>query len=163
MTDPIDAESKRPVKRLTRAQWETAVDQAIREAIERGDFDHLPGAGKPLTLKRDPNVPEEWELAIKLLKDAGYAADWIELDKEIRTAREKLFLPVSRYLKRRPPGAGLRAAQEAQLIESFRVRAGELNRQIDVFNLKAPTPLVHRPRIRIEAEIEKFREACEKT
>jgi len=35
-----------PVRKL--AQWESAVDKQIREAQERGEFDNLPGQGKPL-------------------------------------------------------------------------------------------------------------------
>lgn len=33
------------------AEYESPVDQAIREAMERGEFDNLPGAGKPLPQK----------------------------------------------------------------------------------------------------------------
>ena len=38
-------------------RYESPVDRAIREATERGAFDDLPGAGKPLNLKRvgDPD------------------------------------------------------------------------------------------------------------
>jgi hypothetical protein len=39
--------------------WESPVDRAIREAQERGDFDNLPGAGKPLDLG-DVNDPDWW-------------------------------------------------------------------------------------------------------
>jgi hypothetical protein len=39
--------------------YESAVEKAIREAQERGDFDNLPGAGKPLDL-RDANDPDWW-------------------------------------------------------------------------------------------------------
>lgn len=37
--------------------YESAIDRAIREATERGAFDDLPGAGKPLHLRNtgDPN------------------------------------------------------------------------------------------------------------
>jgi hypothetical protein len=38
---------------------ETAVDRAIREAAERGAFDNLPGAGKPLPL-RNTGDPDWW-------------------------------------------------------------------------------------------------------
>ena len=34
--------------------WESAVDQQIREAQELGKFDNLPGRGKPLDLKPNP-------------------------------------------------------------------------------------------------------------
>ena len=39
--------------------YESSVEKAIREAQERGDFDNLPGAGKPLDL-RDANDPDWW-------------------------------------------------------------------------------------------------------
>lgn len=39
--------------------WESPVERAIREAQERGEFDGLPGAGKPLDL-RDTNDPDWW-------------------------------------------------------------------------------------------------------
>ena len=38
---------------------ESLVERRIREAVERGDFDDLPGAGKPLDL-RDAGDPEWW-------------------------------------------------------------------------------------------------------
>ena len=36
------------------------VDRQIREAQERGEFDNLPGAGKPLGDLGDPNDPDWW-------------------------------------------------------------------------------------------------------
>jgi hypothetical protein len=39
--------------------WESPVDRQIREAQERGDFDDLPGAGKPLDLS-DSGDPDWW-------------------------------------------------------------------------------------------------------
>ena len=39
---------------------ETWVDRQIREAQERGEFDNLPGAGKPLGDLGDPNDSEWW-------------------------------------------------------------------------------------------------------
>jgi Domain of unknown function (DUF1992) len=38
---------------------ENPVDLAIREAQQRGEFDNLPGAGKPLQLS-SPNDPDWW-------------------------------------------------------------------------------------------------------
>ena len=40
-------------------EYETALDKAIREAAERGAFDNLPGAGKPLPM-RNTGDPEWW-------------------------------------------------------------------------------------------------------
>lgn len=44
---------------MSQPYWESPVDRAIREAQERGDFDNLPGAGKPLDLG-DMNDPDWW-------------------------------------------------------------------------------------------------------
>lgn len=35
--------------------YESWIDRQVREAIERGAFDNLPGAGKPLALSDDPD------------------------------------------------------------------------------------------------------------
>lgn len=40
-------------------RWESPIERAIREAQERGDFDDLPGSGKPLDL-HDTNDPDWW-------------------------------------------------------------------------------------------------------
>lgn len=40
-------------------RWESSVDRAIREATERGEFDNLPGAGKPLR-HIDPTTDPDW-------------------------------------------------------------------------------------------------------
>ena len=51
---------------------EFIAEQKIAEAIANGDFDDLPGAGKPLELDDDSLVPEELRLAYRILKNAGF-------------------------------------------------------------------------------------------
>jgi hypothetical protein len=48
------------------------VEQRIEAAIARGEFDNLPGAGRPLSLDDDRLVPQELRVAYRLLKNAGY-------------------------------------------------------------------------------------------
>ena len=43
-----------------RPRWESPVEKAIREAQERGEFDNLPGAGKPLKDLGDTDDPMWW-------------------------------------------------------------------------------------------------------
>ena len=43
-----------------RPRYESPADRAIREAMERGEFDDLPGAGKPLTNLGDPDDALWW-------------------------------------------------------------------------------------------------------
>ena len=64
--------------------FEALAEQRIREAIERGEFDHLPGAGRPLDLSGDPLVPEDLRLAYRILKNAGFVPPELEAQKEIR-------------------------------------------------------------------------------
>lgn len=47
------------------------VERRIRAAMARGEFDNLPGAGRPLALDDDALVPEELRTAYRLLKNAG--------------------------------------------------------------------------------------------
>jgi hypothetical protein len=51
---------------------ETVVEERIQAALRRGDFDALPGAGKPLVLDDDPLVPPEIRVAYRILKNAGF-------------------------------------------------------------------------------------------
>jgi len=151
-----EEEPTQPRRRINRVNYESAIDQQIREAMERGDFDNLRGAGKPLNLNRDPGVPEDWELAFNLLKNAGYAPDWIETRNQVDVEREKIFAPFKRFTTKPPHDKKEREETRAKLVNQFRQAAGELNRLIDTYNLKAPTPQVHLWRIRVDFEIEKF-------
>lgn len=58
-------------------------EQRIREAAQRGDFDDLPGAGKPLDLGDDLLVPEELRMAYRVLKNAGFVPPEVQTLNEI--------------------------------------------------------------------------------
>jgi len=64
---------------------ELLAERKIAEAIERGEFDGLPGAGKPLHLDDDPLVPEELRMAYRILRNAGYR----ESDSPAEETRER--------------------------------------------------------------------------
>lgn len=72
------------------AALERIAEKRIREAIQRGEFDNLPGSGKPLKLEDDRHIPEDLRLAYKILKNADCLPPELELKKEIRTAEELL-------------------------------------------------------------------------
>jgi hypothetical protein len=69
---------------------ERLADERIREAMERGEFDGLPLAGKPLPPDANGFVPEDLRIAYKLLKDAGFLPPEMELSKEIVSLKELL-------------------------------------------------------------------------
>lgn len=62
---------------------ETVVEERIQEAMRRGDFDDLPGAGKPLELDDDPLVPPEVRVAYRILKNAGFVPPEVLERREI--------------------------------------------------------------------------------
>ena len=67
-------------------------EQRIAEAIANGDFDDLPGSGKPLELDDDSLVPEELRLAYRILKNAGFVPQEIESLKGSKAERKLVLL-----------------------------------------------------------------------
>ena len=63
-------------------------DAHINAAIERGEFDNLPGAGKPLQLDDDTLVPPELRAGYRLLKNAGCLPPELTLLNEIRDVQQ---------------------------------------------------------------------------
>jgi len=70
--------------------WEKIAEEKIREAMAAGEFDDLPGAGKPLDLSEYFSLPETTRLAFSILKNAGFVPREVELLKEIAALRELL-------------------------------------------------------------------------
>ena len=58
--------------------------------MEQGEFDDLPGKGRPLQLEDDSHIPEDIRLAHKILKNASCLPPELELRKEIFTMEEML-------------------------------------------------------------------------
>jgi hypothetical protein len=59
------------------------VERRIEEAFARGDFENLPGAGRPLDLDDDLSVPEEMRVALRILKNSGYAPPALQQLEEV--------------------------------------------------------------------------------
>jgi len=49
---------------------EWIAEQKIADAVSQGEFDNLPGAGRPLELDDDALVPEDMRMAHRILKNA---------------------------------------------------------------------------------------------
>ena len=58
-------------------------ERRIEEAIARGEFDELPGAGRPLELDDDRLVPQELRAAYRILKNAGCVPPGVDELREI--------------------------------------------------------------------------------
>ena len=62
----------------------------IREAAERGEFDQLAGAGRPLELDDDRMVPAELRMAYRILKNANCLPPELDARREIREIEDLL-------------------------------------------------------------------------
>ena len=69
---------------------ESAIEQKIKEAMERGEFDNLSGAGKPLDLEAYFNTPEDLRMAFSMLKSNEFVPEEVEIFKEIAELDEKI-------------------------------------------------------------------------
>jgi len=70
--------------------FEKLIEERILQAQRRGEFENLPGSGRPLEIEDDRHIPEDLRLAYKILKNAGCIPPEIELKKEIHQTRDLL-------------------------------------------------------------------------
>jgi hypothetical protein len=70
--------------------YEKIVEQRIKEAMEKGEFDNLPGKGRPIPLEDDSHVPEDLRLAYKVLKNADCLPPELLEKKEILQMEDML-------------------------------------------------------------------------
>ncbi|HXW00728.1 MAG TPA: DnaJ family domain-containing protein [Anaerolineae bacterium] len=144
---------------ITRREQERTdlIEQRIQEAMANGEFDNLPGRGKPLPVHTNPYLDPTQELAFGLLQNNGMVPEWIERDKEIRqeleAARERLRLAWQQYQVNLSGEATWQAA-----MTRFEEALVKLNRKIDHFNLIVPIASNQRFRLRLDEELRRVRE-----
>lgn len=68
----------------------------IRAAEEAGEFDNLPGAGKPLPPEDDP----ENALINRLMRENGAVPEFVSLSRELQKLREELAATGDRTRRR---------------------------------------------------------------
>lgn len=70
--------------------FEDPVEVKIKAAMAEGQFDNLPGKGKPLDLKGYIDTPEHLRTAYHILKNAGYVPEEVRLKKEMEVIKAKI-------------------------------------------------------------------------
>ena len=70
--------------------FDRLAESRIEEALQRGDFNNLDGAGKPLQLGDDSMVPEEYRMACRILKNAGLSPPGLDLNRQISSLEREL-------------------------------------------------------------------------
>jgi hypothetical protein len=70
--------------------FDRIIEERIRRAQQKGEFENLAGTGKPLIFENDGHVADELRLAYKILKNADCLPLEIELKKEIERTEDLL-------------------------------------------------------------------------
>ncbi len=126
---------------------QTWLEQVIQDAMQAGQFDNLPGAGKPIDWEDESMVDEGWAMAYRIMREQGFAPAWVELHKEIvaeiQTARQAVlrsWLWRQERLSAQPHESQRRyvEAEWQRARSAFAETIAELNAKISAFNLQVP-------------------------
>ena len=151
-------------------RWRLRAEHLIQDAIQAGEFDNLPGAGRPVAVDENPFVPEEWRVAFKVLANARAIPSWIALGNEIdadlgawRAAADRHFAYLRAGLadavasplgvrRLREAVAALKAAH-ARATEQHAATIAAINSKILYFNATVPSDGLLRPVLDREREM----------
>jgi DnaJ family protein C protein 28 len=135
------------------------IEEHIRRAMEQGEFDDLPGKGRPLNLDENPLEDPDWRLAHHMLRSGGFTLPWIEtyreIEKEMDDARQSL---VRAWAWRQAAQSGGHAPEEIEsewqlALERFRQQIQSLNERISSYNMGVPTEVFLKPLLNADREI----------
>lgn len=136
-----------------------SIDEPINKAMQDGQFDNLPGKGKPLNLDDNPLADPEWQLAQHLLKESGFSLPWIEARREIEKDLEEARSDLRRTWEWRQAAVAQKnltsqvEGQWQQSLKIFREKITALNKRIRDYNLQAPSDRFHLFVLNSEKEI----------
>ena len=146
-------------------RWKDVIEDQIRAAQERGDFDNLPGAGKPLKLNDNPYAGDR-ALAFHMLEQNGLLPQELDLGREVDAdlARaEKVLAELRRerqWLLNQPAFSRARAQttyarMRAEAATRYEAALRQLRSKILSLNIIAPSSL-HKPVIDVEDKMRAF-------
>jgi len=131
------------------------VEDVIREAMERGEFDNLPGKGRPLNLSDDPLLDPMTSIVNSILRDNGLSHPLIEARRTMEAEAEQCRAELRRawFIYQRSGGSD---EAWAEAVRSFGAQVKEFNREVRTFNLKAPSPVFHGLALDAEEELRRM-------
>jgi DnaJ family protein C protein 28 len=166
LKDDSQQEAQRPAGRGRRV-WRDLVEEILGEARENGEFDNLPGKGKPLRLQDDVYSGDK-ALAYHLLKNNDMAPPEIERGKQIDaelTRADEILATLRRRRNALLGGGRVPSASDRRVYNlvrdnaevSYREVLREANSNVLSLNITAPA-ILHRPLIPVEKRMQAFAE-----
>lgn len=134
----------------------TPAERQIEEAMERGEFDNLAGKGKPLNLSADPLLDPITAIVQRMLRDSGVSHPLIEARKAIENETEAARAQLKQAWSVFRSTGNAESWEEA--LQVFRSGIKQINREIRLFNLKAPSPVLHGLVLDAEQEIARLQQ-----
>lgn len=118
----------------TRYGFDRVVEDLIQEAMSKGDFNNLSGAGKPLSSaqSQNPYLDFTTHKLNKILLDNGFQPEWISLQRQIREEMEDLRKTLAKYRCHLGDLPSEEDAMKWQLIvNKYQEEADRINKKID--------------------------------
>ncbi len=151
-------------------EWNDLVEQRIREAMERGEFDNPALKGRSVLREENPFLAPEEALAYSLLAGQGFVPQWMEERKALEQAIDDLRRRMRRawhwYMRRievlnargDEDYATWKERREVEArwqgyIQTFRGEIRALNERIDTYNLTVPLVRFQMFRLRVDEEL----------
>ena len=145
-------------------EWNDIVSRRIKEAMRDGAFDNLPGHGKPVDSGGDPFVPQDRQMAFKLLENNRLIPSWIGDRKAILAAIERLRDDIEKSVRAyRIEAAQTTEADHVQAlaqqwshtVERWESRVVDLNKRIVSQNLQQPADHLEILQLRLADELKR--------
>ncbi|KAH7958375.1 hypothetical protein HPB49_001059 [Dermacentor silvarum] len=120
---------------------ERLVEDLIQESMARGEFNNLPGSGKPLKFApENPYVDSTTRKLNEVLITNGYVPEWVMLEREIAEEKRRLRSALSERRSHLGPSplTGDEQCLWQEAVRSLESAAAQINRKIDKFNMVVP-------------------------
>ncbi|KAG5556745.1 hypothetical protein RHGRI_007121 [Rhododendron griersonianum] len=111
------------------------VEQRIWHSMEEGQFENLPGKGKPLDLRTNPHADPAEDTLYRILSRNKCLPEWVELNKEIRSNIAEWRSALHRATVYRKGGNN---SKWIECSEALKVQLRSINNKVFRYNLIVP-------------------------
>ncbi|CAN0878991.1 DnaJ homolog subfamily C member 28 [Linum grandiflorum] len=109
------------------------VEQRIWHSMEEGQFENLPGKGKPLNLNTNPHADPAEDTLYRILSKNNCAPEWVELNKEIRSQISEW-----RTQLKKAWAAADHKCGSSEVSEALKAQLKSINNKVFKYNLIVP-------------------------